>query len=187
MRSPASFLAVLLLAATPAAVLSAEGLQVEAKRADDGVQVRAEALVAASVAVVWQVLTDYERLPGFIPGIAKSVVRERRGNRVILEQSGDARFFIFTFPVEVTYEVVETPESSVTCRSLAGNLKRMSGRYDIEPAGSGAVRLRYSGFVDPDFNVPDVIEAAALRSMVEEQFAALVAEIERRAARPAAK
>lgn len=160
----------------------------EARRADKGVQVRAEAQLDAPVAVIWQVLTDYEHLPAFIPGIAKSVVRERRGNQLVLEQSGEARFFIFSFPVEVTYEVTETPESSVSCRALSGNLKRMSGRYDIEPAGSGSkmARLRYAGFVDPDFNVPDILEAAALRSMVEEQFAALVAEIERRA-RPAAK
>src|SRR5689334_4834506 len=100
----------MLLAAAPAAALPAEDLRVSATRADDGVQVRAEVLLDAPVSVVWQVLTDYERLPAFIPGITKSVVRERRGNRVVLEQSGDARFFLFTFPVEVTYEVVETPE-----------------------------------------------------------------------------
>jgi ribosome-associated toxin RatA of RatAB toxin-antitoxin module len=183
-RSLRSFLAVLVVAATPPPALAAEGLQVEAKRADGGVQVRAEAWIAAPASIVWRVLTDYEHLPEFIPGISKSVVRERRGNRVVLEQSGEARFFVFTFPVEVTYEVAETPESSVSCRALSGNLKRMSGRYDIETAGAGAkaVRLRYAGFVDPDFNVPDVLETAALRSMGEEQFAALVAEIERRAA-----
>jgi ribosome-associated toxin RatA of RatAB toxin-antitoxin module len=182
-----SCFAALLLAATPSLVLAAEGLRVEARRVDEGVQVRAEAQLDAPVAIVWQVLTDYERLPAFIPGVSKSVVRERRGNQVILEQSGEARFFVFSFPVEVTYEVTETPESSVSCRALSGNLKRMTGRYDIEPAGGGSVRLRYSGFVDPDFNVPDILEAAALRSMVEEQFTALVSEIERRAAAPAAK
>jgi ribosome-associated toxin RatA of RatAB toxin-antitoxin module len=188
-RSLRSFLAVLLLGASAPTVLAAEGLRVEARRADEGVQVRAEAQLEAPVSTVWEVLTDYERLPAFIPGITRSVVRERRGNQVILEQSGEARFLVFSFPVEVTYEVTETPETSIACRALSGNLKRMTGRYDIQPAGGGggAVRLRYSGFVDPDFNVPDILEAAALRSMVEKQFTALVAEIERRAARPAAK
>jgi ribosome-associated toxin RatA of RatAB toxin-antitoxin module len=175
------------LLATPQALAAAENLWVEAQRVDEGLEVRAEARLDAPISLVWHVLTDYEQLPAFIPGIAKSVVRERRGNQVILEQSGAVRFFVFSFPVEVTYEVTETPESSVTCRALSGNFKRMTGRYDIEAAGAGGVRLRYAGFVDPDFNVPDILEAAALRSMVEEQFAALVAEIERRAARPATK
>jgi ribosome-associated toxin RatA of RatAB toxin-antitoxin module len=179
--------AVLLLAAAPRIVVAAESVRVEAQRADGGLQVRAEARLDAPIAVVWQVLTDYERLPAFIPGIAKSVVRERRGNQLILEQSGEARFLIFSFPVEVTYEVTETPESSVSCRALAGNLKRMTGRYDIEAAGAKAVRLLYAGFVDPDFNVPDILEAAVLRSMVEEQFSALVAEIERRAVQATVK
>jgi ribosome-associated toxin RatA of RatAB toxin-antitoxin module len=132
------------------------------------------------------VLTDYEHLAEFIPGITRSVVKERRDNRLIVEQAGEARFLLFTFPVEVTYEVIESPQGSISSRAVAGNLKRMSGRYGIETEGAGS-RLRYEGFVDPDFNVPDFLEAAALRAMVDEQFAAMAAEIERRAAKEAAK
>lgn len=178
------FVAIVLLAASAAApALAAEEVQVEARRASDGdgLEIRAQAFIAAPPAVVWQVLTDYEHLSEFIPGITRSVVKERRENRVVVEQAGEARFLLFTFPVEVTYEVTEFPQGSVSSRAIAGNLKRMSGRYEIEAEGGGS-RLRYGGFVDPDFNVPDILEAAALRAMVKEQFAAMVAEIERRAA-----
>lgn len=181
------FVAIVLLAAgAAAAALAAAPVQVEARRASGGLEIRAQAFVAAPSSVVWQVLTDYEHLPRFIPGITRSVVRERRDNRVVVEQTGEARFLLFTFPVEVTYEVIEAPQGSVSSRAIAGNLKRMSGRYDIETEGGGC-RLRYAGFVDPDFDVPDILEAAALRAMVEEQFAAMVAEIERRSAAPAGK
>lgn len=184
---------MLLLAAQASAGWAADGVQVEADRVGDSVEVRARALVAAPVLLVWQVLTDYERLPGFIPGISRSVVRQRSGNQLTLEQSGEARFLVFSFPIEVTYEVVESPPSSVASRAVAGNLRRMNGRYDVEqepPAegrlGPAQVLLRYTGLIEPDFNLPPLIGIAALRAMADEQFTAMVAEIERRAALSAA-
>jgi len=44
------------------------------------------------------------------------------------------------------------------------------------------VLLRYFGEIEPDFKLPPLIGVAALRSTVTEQFTAMVAEIERRAA-----
>lgn len=185
-RVAVSVTSVLLAAGAAPPAFAGEEVHAEVRRTEDGLEVRAGALVTAPPSIVWQVLTDYEHLPGFIPGITRSVVKERRGNRLVLEQTGEARFLLFTFPVEVTYEVVESPQESVASRAIAGNLKRMSGRYDIEARGTGS-RLRYAGFVDPDFDVPDFLEAAALRAMVGGQFAALVAEIDRRAAPRAAQ
>ena len=144
---------------------------------------RANAVLFAPVMVAWQVLTDYERLPVFIPGIAKSSVRMRDGNRVLVEQAGAARFLIFSFPIEVRLEVVESPPHAVSSRALGGNLRRMDGRYELAPdAVRGAVALRYSGEIEPEFSLPPLVGLAVLRHMVEEQFTAMVAEIERRAA-----
>jgi hypothetical protein len=81
----------------------------------------------------------------------------------------------------VRLEVLESPSSSISSRAVAGNLKRMTGRYDLQ-SGDGGIVLRYSGELEPDFELPPVIGTLAVRTMVEEQFAAMVAEIERRAA-----
>ena len=162
---------------------AAEELVVEAERRGDGVEVKARALVAAPVALAWQVLSDYERLPRFIPGITRSIVRQRQGNRMLVDHSGEARFLFFSFPIEVTLEVLESPLDWIESRSVAGNVRRMSGRYDLSPDPErGGMRLRYWGLIEPDFDLPPIIGAAALRSTVEEQFMAMVAEIERRAA-----
>jgi ribosome-associated toxin RatA of RatAB toxin-antitoxin module len=174
---------VLLAGAQVAA--GAEEAVVHAQRRGDGVEVRARAFLAVPREVAWQVLTDYEQLPAFIPGIRKSVVRERQGNRLRLEQSGEARFLFFSFPIEVVLEVSESPRDWVVSRSVRGNLRRMLGRYELlgEP-GRGGVLLLYSGFVEPDFELPPLVGAAALRSMAEDQFRAMVKEIERRALDP---
>ena len=171
----------LLLAANCA--FAAEDLVVEAKRHGEGVEVRARAFVAAPAALVWRVLTDYERLPRFVPGMARSVVSERRDNRLRLEQAGEARFLVFSFPIEVQLEVVESAPRWITSRAVGGNLRRMSGRYDLQPdAARGGVVLAYAGLIEPAFDLPPLVGTAALRHMVEEQFAAMVAEIERLAA-----
>jgi ribosome-associated toxin RatA of RatAB toxin-antitoxin module len=180
-----------LLAAVYAAPGSAaDDVSIEAERRGDTIEIHARALIAAPVAVAWQVLTDYERLPGFIPGLTKSLIRERQGNRLVVEQAGEARFLMFSFPIEVRYEVVESPPSGISSRAIGGNLRRMNGRYELQPAPAspgtegarGAVRLRYEGEMEPNFDVPPFIGLVAVRSMVEQQFTAMVAEIERRAA-----
>jgi ribosome-associated toxin RatA of RatAB toxin-antitoxin module len=179
-------MAVAFFAAAQAGPASAaHDVQIEAHRQGESVEINAHAELAAPAALVWQVLTDYERLPSFIPGLAKSVVRERQGNLLVVEQAGEARFLLFSFPIEVRYEVMEAPQQSVESHAVAGNLKRMNGRYDLEPGSEPqTVRLRYQGLIEPAFALPPFIGVAALRSMAEEQFTAMVAEIERRAGGP---
>ena len=159
---------------------AADDMAVDVKRKGDSFVVGATATVAASSSVVWEVLTDYDHLARFIPGLSRSAVQIRAANRVQLEQTGEARFFVFAYPIEVRLEVLESPRESISSRRIGGNLKRMSGRYDLQVA-QGGVRLRYAGELEPDFALPPLIGTLAVRTMVEEQFAALVSEIERRA------
>ena len=111
------------------------------------------------------------------------MVRSRDDGRLLVEQSGEARFLVFSFPIEVRLEVTERPPQSISSRAVAGNVRRMTGRYEIQPnAERGAVLLRYVGEIEPDFELPPLIGVAALRSTATEQFTAMVTEIERRAA-----
>jgi len=177
---PACF-ACVVLAAFAATAHAADDVTVEARRRGDAVEIKAQAVIAAPTQLVWRVLTDYEGLPRFIPGISKSVVRERKANHLVLEQSGKARFLFFSFPIEVKLEVDETPPHWIASHALSGNVRQMSGRYELSDAPGGVV-VRYTGFIEPDFVLPPLVGVAALRSTAEEQFTAMVGEIERRAA-----
>jgi ribosome-associated toxin RatA of RatAB toxin-antitoxin module len=181
-RIPTVALAFLLALHAPAA-RPAEELSVEAERQGDAVEIRARAVVFAPLSLAWEVLTDYEKLPRFIPGMSRSVVTARNGARVVVEQSGEARFLFFGFPIETRLDVVETARERVVSRAVAGNLRRMDGRYDISrDEARMACILVYRGAIEPGFDLPPLIGVAAMRAMVEEQFTAMVAEIERRAA-----
>jgi carbon monoxide dehydrogenase subunit G len=171
----------LALLALAGAAYGAGDLAIEVERIGERFSVQARATLDAPAALAWRWLTDYDNLPSFIPGLTASAVLLREANRAMLEQKGEARFLIFTFPIEMRLEVLESPHAWITARAVGGNLRRMNGRYDLQPSGSG-VLLRYTGELEPAFDLPPLVGTLALRSMVEEQFSAMVAEIERRAA-----
>ena len=159
---------------------AAEELSVEATRRGERFEVRAKAELIAPVALVWEVLTDYEKLPRFVPGLSRSSVRLRQGNRLRVEQSGEARFLFFSYPIEVQLEVVERPMEWVESHAVGGNMRRMHGRYELHAREPRGTTLLYHGEMVPDFRLPRFVGSAAVRAMIEQQFTAMVEEIERR-------
>jgi len=80
----------------------------------------------------------------------------------------------------VQLEVLESPREWVTSRAVGGNLRRMYGRYELQPGAARGTLLLYYGEIVPEFRLPRFIGTAAVRGMVEQQFTAMVEEIERR-------
>jgi ribosome-associated toxin RatA of RatAB toxin-antitoxin module len=179
---------LLVIAALGEPARAAEDFAVDAERTGERIEVRARAVIAATPDLVWQVISDYARLPEFVPGITKSTVIERNGNRVRVEQQGEARFLIFALPIRVRLDVVEWPLEWIASRAVEGNVRRMSARYEIDAERQqGRVTLRYFGSIEPDFDLPPLVGMYALRRTIEDQFGAMVREIERRAADAGAK
>src|ERR1700712_4085427 len=98
--------ALLLLLLAPVA-MGATDLEVEATRNGEMIEVHARATIQAPLAVVWSTLTDYERLPEFIPGLRKSRVVTRVGATSTIEQSGEAHFLFMSIPIDITVESTE--------------------------------------------------------------------------------
>ncbi len=166
-----------------ASVHAAEDLTVEATRKGPYVEVRARATIDAPLSVIWTTLTDYERLPEFVSSMKRSRVTSRNGSTAIIEQAGEARFLMFTFPIDVTLEAIEYPPSSIRVRALSGTLRHLEGGYDVEPHPESAkFILRWTGTIAPDFSLPPLFGEVVMRMSVEEQFTAMVGEIERREA-----
>lgn len=162
---------------------AADDLTVEAERKGAYVEVRARATIVAPLALIWATLTDYERLPEFIPGLRKSRVVSRNGPVAIVEQSGEARFLIFSFPIDVTLEAVEKPPSSLRVRALSGTLRYLDGGYRVEPDSGGSRHvLHWVGMLSPDISLPPLFGEVVMRMSIEDQFTGMVREIERREA-----
>jgi Polyketide cyclase / dehydrase and lipid transport len=158
---------------------SAAEVVVHATRDGDVLLIEATAEFEGTIAQAWEVLTDYDRLPEFIPNLRLSRVIERGRGAVTVEQKGEARLLIFSYPIEVRLAINESPPVKLVSRVVAGNFREMSGVYTLG-GQEGRVRLRYSGRMTPDFFVPPVVGTWILRYHVHETFAALVDEIVRR-------
>lgn len=180
---PLSRLACWLFPLVAATAHAAEDLSVEAARKGAFVEVRARATIDAPLGVIWAVLTDYEKLPEFVPGLKKSRVASRNGSTVVVEQSGEARFLMFSFPVDVVLEAVEKPHSSIRVRALSGTLRYLEGGYDVEAEpDSGKFILRWVGTIAPDVSLPPLLGEVVMRMSIEDQFTGMVREIDRREA-----
>ena len=129
----------------------------------------------------WAVLTAYDHYAEFIPDLKSSEILGRAGETAIVHQKGEAGFFLFHFPMEVTFSVTERPPSEISSRAISGTFKEMTSAYTLAQDGSG-VSLSYSGRLVPDFLLPPLIGTAAVKAAVEKQFGALVKEIQRRGA-----
>ena len=165
------------------AAAAADDLTVDAFRRGAAVEVIARATLHAPQELVWRTLTDYDQLASFIPGMLKSRVIERRGPAAIVEQFGEVRFLFFRFPIEVTLSSVELPPDVIEVRVLKGNLRRLEGGYRIERgAAPDSLVLHWRGLIQPDAPLPPLLEEVIMRANIEDQFAGMVREIERRQA-----
>ena len=176
---PALVLRGLLPALLLAGAAQAAEIRVNASRHDGALYVEASAAVDGDLLQAWRVLTDYDHLSAFIPGMRVSRVLAREGNNVVLEQKGEARLLFLAFPLEVRLAVAEYPHRRIVAHAVAGSFTEMTGTYFLDERDNRVV-LRYQGRMVPDFLVPPLIGTLVLRRNVETQFTALVDEIERR-------
>lgn len=156
-------------------------VEVRAERNGDLVDVQAKALLRAPMDVVWRTLTDYERLPEFIPGLETSRIISRNGAQVQVAQTGRASFLFLSVPITVVVESTERPPYVVEVRRISGSIRHLQGRYEARPRADGRVLLRWIGSISPDAELPPLVETALVRLSIRDQFIGMVQEIERRA------
>lgn len=160
---------------------AADQVVIDAARRGTAVAIDARASLRVPFALIWQTLTDYDRLHEFVPGIRRSRVIERRGPAAIVEQNGAARFLLFSIPIDVIVESVEIPPNVIEIRVLKGNLRQLDGRYQIDSgAEPGVLVLRWFGLIEPEIGVPPLVGVPLMRANIADQFLGMVREIERR-------
>ncbi len=190
------FAASLMLFAGAAGMAAVSAPHIEVQREGETYSVRASADIAADVPVVWGTLTDYERLPQFVPDIHRVRVLARDGNRLTVVFHGGLRLLFFEWPVWMRLAVRHEPYGSVSAQSDPGlidgqpaTLRGFAGRYAltvIPMAGRSGVRVDYDARFELTEAVPTLIGVLfgrpLVRAALRGQFEAMLKEIERRQA-----
>jgi len=139
---------------------------------------------AAPVESCYAVLTDYERLSEFVPGIRSSKVVSQPGEMLKIEQVGVAGPSFLGLTVRTTLGLTLTPpgagpEARVDFGAYGGNLRQMYGAWVVRESKAGC-RIEYRATIEPDFPVPPLVGPFVMRRQVEAQLDAIAREIERR-------
>ncbi|WP_206047220.1 SRPBCC family protein, partial [Noviherbaspirillum denitrificans] len=139
--------------------------------------------VHATPQQAWRVLTDYERLPDFVPDLISVRILSRAGNVVRIEQMSSAGFFILSHTIRMVLQIEEAPFATIDVALVEGDMRRYDTHWDMEPSGHGAAagtRITFSGTMEPDFAIPSVFGRALVEASLKRTVEAVVVEIERR-------
>jgi len=145
------------------------------------IRVEAKLQVDAHHHIAWEVLTDYNNLSRFVPGMQVSRIVSSPGETLLLKQIGQSGFLMFTFPVEVVVQITETPLEAIRFLAVSGNLKSQSGEWRIKQQDDRTL-VAYQSSIVPGFWVPPMIGTTVIGQDVSNKMVGIAEEMQRRAA-----
>jgi ribosome-associated toxin RatA of RatAB toxin-antitoxin module len=137
--------------------------------------------VQAARELAFEVLTDYDRMDQFLPGMIASTVVSRSANGAIVDQVAEEGVLFFRQRVAYRAEIGETPPSLITLRALSGSFRYLECTYTMSHRGEQTL-IEYRGRFVPDFELPAVLGLYAVQHSLRRHLEAIAEEIERRAA-----
>lgn len=171
--------ALLLLGLVVVPALANDSLSSEVHIEGEWVRVQVSFMVQASRAQVWEVLTDFEHMAGFVSNLSVSKVVSREGTVLKVYQSGRAHSSVLDFPFEVLREVHLHPMRRIESHLISGSMKQQEGVTELSEEGS-EIRVVFHGASNPGVWIPPVVGKPFIESEIREQFREIQAEILRR-------
>lgn len=135
----------------------------------------------AGPAVALAALTDFERMPAFMPGLVSSRILSRTGNVWRIAQTGAATFGPFTLRFDSERRVELTADGRLISLALTGSARYLRSEVRFVTR-AGVQSLNYRLEMEPDQWLPAGVGVPFLRHEVADQFNALLREMARRAA-----
>lgn len=102
------------------------------------------------------VLSDYERIPRFMPDVRTSVVIERSPGRLLVEQEAVSQFMLFSKKVHLVLEVTETAGTIRFVDRCGRSFKTYEGAWRAIGIDGGTV-IAYDLAARPAFDVPSFV------------------------------
>ncbi|MDQ6621253.1 MAG: SRPBCC family protein [Pseudomonadota bacterium] len=174
---------LLLACAVPLAALAAtdDDITVDVVRRGEVIVVDVQAPVEATQAQAWAVLTDYEHMAAFISNLKVSAVLNRAGNRLQVQQAGEARKGPLRFAFETVRAIELIPEREIRSTLISGDFKFYEMTTQVV-SGAGKTVIRNHGEYIPKRWVPPGIGPAMIAAETRKQYAEIRAEVIRRKA-----
>ena len=176
-------LAVCALAAPAIAVAAAKAPKPVSVSLDkDGGQCHAQGRfhAAVSVAIAWQVLTDYEGITRFVPAVRESKLETGADGERRLRQDAVGSAFMMEHRVHVLLQLDEVVERHIEFHDVLGqDFRRYSGEWRLVPDTSG-VHVEYELRAEPTSSLMRLFCRGALKKGAEDLLGQVRAEMLRR-------
>ncbi|HVP38520.1 MAG TPA: SRPBCC family protein [Candidatus Saccharimonadales bacterium] len=144
--------------------------KVPGERAD----VHSTVYIPARPESVWSVLTDYDHLRDFIPGLLESRLLEDHGSVKLIEQVGHGSWLFLGKKARVVLEVEERRPSRLEFHVVDGDFDVFDGAWELYPRQGGhATLLSYRLTVRPKFFAPGFAVKHVLRRDVPQRLMAI--------------
>ena len=132
------------------------------------------------VSLLWEVLTDYERLEDFIPNLSSSKLISREGRKVRLNQVGSQQLLGLRFSAQVLLQLTEFPvDLLLKFEMLKGDFRRFEGSWQIRKVPDGS-SLFYELTVQGCLGMPIGLIEERLRGDLSSNLCAVEKEALRR-------
>lgn len=136
--------------------------------------------VQASSTVVWNVLTDYDRIPTFVTSMRSSHIRDAQTNgAVIVEQKAIGDMFFLTRTVRVVLEIHRNSERLLFKDIGQKDFLIYDGEWEVRTSQEG-MRVSYRLRAQPRFLAPSFLLSGAMKRGARNLLNQVRAEIIRR-------
>ena len=163
--------------ALPALALTDDDVSVDYR---DGTYIGSlSARTPAPMPVVMAVLTDFNHMGDFMPGLTSSRIVTHSGNHFQIEQKGKISFGPFSMPFESLRQIEIIDGKRIVSKSLAGSARRMQSVMHVQALDHGS-QIDYRIEIEPANWIPSSLGINFLQHELAEQFNALGREMLRR-------
>jgi ribosome-associated toxin RatA of RatAB toxin-antitoxin module len=134
--------------------------------------------VAAGAPAAYAVLADLERYPEWQEFFRSVSVRERdvEGRATLVEARADAKVTSLRLVLRCGYE----PARRVTWRSEGGDVRSLTGAFDLEERGPGAARVTFRLEVDPGLRLGLLLRGPVADRVRDRVLDGMLADLRRR-------
>jgi hypothetical protein len=125
-------------------------------------------------AIALAVLTDYDNIPRFMPQIKTSVVLERDGEHVIVQQEAVSRLIAFSKRVHLVLDIAEAPDALYFRDRCGRSFIRYEGAWRTSER-QGRTEIVYELTTQPAFDVPEFL----VKRLLKRDAAATIEQLRR--------
>ncbi len=163
--------------ALPALALSDDDVSVDYR---DGTYIGSlSARTPAPLPVVMAVLTDFNHMAEFMPGLSSSRIVAQSGNHYQIAQQGKISFGPFSMSFESLRQIDVIDGKRIVSKSLSGSARRMQSVMQVQALEHGS-QIDYRIEIEPASWIPSSLGINFLQHELAEQFNALGREMLRR-------